>query len=277
MNCRLDGLLGILPVWIRQVLQEGDMNAVQEVRLRVGQPLRICTGFHTNNLGVRKVQKEDLDHCINMASRYSPWSVQSLSQGYLTAVGGHRIGICGQIQTEHGLPKGYAEVSSLCIRIARDIPEAARHLGGKRGSILLIGPPGSGKTTLLRDLIRQKANRGANVCVLDQRGELFPQGEFLENASVDVLWNCPKAQAIEIGLRVMRPDYIALDEITGVDDCKALMEAGGCGVELLATAHARSLEDLYHRPIYKALVERKLFHWVVILQPDKSFRAERML
>ena len=276
MNHDLDGLLGILPTWIRQILQQMDIGSMQELRLRKGQPPWTCNGNYHMSHGTRRVQREDLDHCINMASRYSPWSVHSLSQGYLTAPGGHRIGVCGQVLTEHGKPSGYSDVYSLCIRIARDVSGIAAELASKRGSMLLIGPPGSGKTTLLRDLIRQKAKRGCNISVLDQRCELFPQGEFLADASVDVLWNCPKADAMEIALRVMRPDYIALDEITGIQDCRAFMRAVGCGVHLFATAHARGVGDLQKRPVYRSLIENRIFDWIVILQPDKSFRTERI-
>lgn len=275
MNHCLDGLQGILPGWIKEIIKK-ESSGIQELRLRKGQPPWVCNGGRCFRLGDRVVQRADLDHCINMVSRYSPWTAQSLSQGYLTAPGGHRIGICGQVLLENGMPTGFTELHSLCIRIARDIQNIANDLVKKGGSLLLIGPPGSGKTTLLRDLIRQKAMRGANVSVLDQRCELFPQGNFIGETSVDVFWNCPKTQAFEIALRVMRPDYIAVDEITGIYDAQTLLEAGGCGVELLATAHASCLEDLHRRPIYRSLLDRKLFHWIVILQQDKSFRTERV-
>lgn len=276
MSCDLDGLLGILPAWIRQILQQGNFESIQELRLRKGQPPWICCGSVGIQHGARRVQGEDLDYCINMASRYSPWSVQSLTQGYLTAPGGHRIGVCGEVLTEGGKPSGYSRVHSLCIRIARDVPDLASALAAKRGSFLLIGPPGAGKTTLLRDLIRQKAGKGYNISVLDQRGELFPQGRFLHGAAVDVLWNCPKAEALELTLRVMRPDYIAVDEITGIQDCRAILQAVGCGVQLLATAHARSTDDLHKRPVYRSMLEHKVFDWVVMIQPDRSFRTERV-
>lgn len=77
-------------------------------------------------------------------------------------------------------------------------------------------------------------------------------------------------------LRTMCPQTIAVDEITAAEDCEALLNAGWCGVELLATAHAADRDDLFHRPVYRSIIENRLFDTLVIMQPDKSWRAERM-
>ena len=79
-----------------------------------------------------------------------------------------------------------------------------------------------------------------------------------------------------MALKTMGPTTIAVDEITAKADCDALTEAGWCGVNLLATAHARNLEDLKTRPVYRPLWDSNLFETVIILQQDKSFKAERL-
>ena len=68
----------------------------------------------------------------------------------------------------------------------------------------------------------------------------------------------------------------SVDEITEEEDCDALLNAGWCGVDLLATAHAADREDLFHRPVYRPIIDSHLFDTLVIMQPDKSWRAERM-
>jgi len=219
---------------------------------------------------------DDLNFCINTASRYSPWAAQSVAQGYITAPGGHRIGLCGSVISQVGTVTGIRTVRSICIRIARDFPGIARKYAGYNGSILIIGPPGSGKTTLLRDLIRQLSLR-ETVAVVDERCELFPDGCFTQGKSLDVLSGCPKSAGITMLLRAMGPETIAVDEITAAEDCNALMQAGWCGVRLIATAHASNISDLRSRPLYKALVNVNLFEHVLVMHRDKTLHEERMI
>ena len=171
---------------------------------------------------------------------------------------------------------GLRQISSLCIRVARDFPGISQSLAYLSGSILILGRPGTGKTTLLRDLIRLRSDVGkGSIAVIDERGELFPAG-VKTGFRTDVLTGCSKEQGIEMVIRTMGPSAIAVDEITSEQDCQALLKAGWCGVDLLATAHAAGREDLYARPVYRPLVNSRLFDTLVILQPDKSFKAERM-
>ena len=170
---------------------------------------------------------------------------------------------------------GIRTVRSLCIRIARDFPGIARKYGAYTGSILIIGPPGSGKTTLLRDLVRQFSLR-ETVAVVDERRELFPDGCFDRGKALDVLSGCPKVSGLDMLLRTMGPETIALDEITAEEDCDALHHAGWCGVRLVATAHASSVADLRSRALYKPLLKEKLFNHVLILKRDKTLHEERM-
>jgi stage III sporulation protein AA len=226
------------------------------------------------------VSREDINFVINTASRYSPWAAASIAKGYLTAPGGHRIGICGQAVIKNGEMSTVREISSLCIRVARDFPGIAGD-APKTGSILIIGKPGSGKTTLLRDLIRMRSDSGkGSVAVVDERGELFPsyQGNacFLPGQRTDILSGCPKRQGIELLLRSMGPATIAVDEITAEEDCRGLLHALWCGVDLLATAHAGTISEFMKRPVYKPIIESRVFSTVLVMQPDKRWREEKL-
>lgn len=274
MICAWKELLSILPSWLSQELDKCSHETLQELRLRLGMPPQLIHK-NTSQWLKRPVSSSDLNFCINTASRYSPWAVQSVAQGYLTAPGGHRIGLCGDAVIHNGHISGIHNPRSLCIRIARDFRGIAHPYRGYKGSILIIGPPGSGKTTFLRDLIRQ-ISAFETVAVVDERCELFPDQFRTESKSLDILSSCPKTEGIDILIRTMGPETIAVDEITSQEDCAALLRAGWCGVRLLATAHAANSSDLHNRSIYKPLVNTHLFDHILILSRDKTVHEERI-
>ena len=274
MKCAWDGLLAILPEWLRPEVDRLGREELQELRLRLNRTPELVLAGKSQWL-TRNVKQDDLNFCINTASRYSPWAAQSIRHGYLTASGGHRIGICGEAVVQNGILQGIRNVESLCIRVARDFPGIGTLPAQFRGNILLIGPPGSGKTTLLRDMARQ-ISKNEPVTVVDERGELFPAGIFDGGQRLDILRGCPKGEGIMLALRTMGPATIVVDEITVREDCEALVQAGWCGVRLLATVHAGSISDLQSRSLYRPLWESKLFQHFLVLDRHKNWHEERM-
>lgn len=279
MRCAWQAFLNLIPPWMRQEVDKQGRDALQELRLRLSAPPELVTAGGTVLLH-RNVTSDDLQYCVNIASSYSPWSAATSANGYITAQGGHRLGLCGEAIISSGVMKGIRRLTSVCIRVARDFPLIAQKAADLHGSILIIGSPGSGKTTLLRDLIRQKSDAGKVVGVIDQRQEIFPCTPtgfcFPVGSRTDVLSGATKTEGIETVLRCMSPDILAVDEITSREDCQALLHAGWCGIHLLATAHAGSKEDLYTRPVYKPVTESALFDTLIVLRKDKSWSAERM-
>lgn len=280
MRCAWQEYLKLLPVWLRIEVDDRCKDNLQELRLRTGQPPVLIMSNGSVVLG-RTAVGEDLSYVINAASQYSPWAASTIGKGYITATGGHRIGICGDAVVQRGVVTGIRAPTSLCIRVARDFPGIAHDTNKFCGSILIVGPPCSGKTTLLRDLIRLRSNNSiGSIAVMDERGEIFPiingTSCYATGQNTDILTGCSKQQGIDMLLRTMGPRCIAVDEITEEGDCQALLNAGWSGVTLLATAHASSKSDLYTRPIYKPLVANRLFDTLLVLQPDKSWKAERL-
>ena len=273
MMCAWKSLLSILPPNMRTEVDRLGKDSLQELRLRLGIPAELVLGGESRWL-TREVSRDDLNYCVNAATRYSPWAAATAAQGYITAPGGHRIGLCGEAVCQNGTVTGIRELSSLCIRVARDFPGIGKRAAQYQGSILILGAPGWGKTTLLRDLIRQLGQREP-VSVVDERGELFPQG-LERGRCVDVLTGCPKPAGIGMLLRAMGPKCIAVDEITAEPDAKALLDAANCGVRLLATAHGTSAAGFRCRSVYRPLYERGVFQTLLVLRPDKSYQAERV-
>lgn len=280
MRCAWDAFTGILPQWMRYEVDKLSSSSLQELRLRLHKPPELITVNNRYYLS-RSVTEEDLQFCINTASRYSPWAAQTVKQGYITAPGGHRIGLCGQASVSQGRMVGIRVPNSLCLRVARDFPGIAGAAKTLKGSVLIVGRPGSGKTTLLRDLIRLRSEFGqGSVGVVDEKGEIFPVSNhmlcFETGKHTDVISGCTKSQGMDMILRNMGPTTIAVDEITAEEDSQALANAAWCGVDLLATAHARDKKELYSRQVYKPIIENKIFSHLLVLRQDKSWYTERL-
>ncbi|MBE6943560.1 MAG: stage III sporulation protein AB [Ruminococcaceae bacterium] len=279
MTCAWQPLLNIMPPLLRADVDRFGRDELLELRLRIGmQPEMVMQDGSKYLSGL--VTQDVLQFVINAACRYSPWTATTSADGYITTRGGHRIGLCGEVTLRNGTMADVKRITSLCIRVARDFPGIGKR-AAMTGSLLILGRPSSGKTTLLRDLIRIRSDGGeGSVAVVDERGELFPsyQGAacFPPGRRTDILSGCPKREGISLLLRTMGPATIAVDEITAQEDCAAVLQALWCGVDLLATAHAGSVADFMLRPVYKPLIESKVFTTALVMQPDKNWREEQL-
>lgn len=278
MRCQWQELLNLLPIWLRDPVDRQGREDMEELRLRLNLPPQIIarSGISTIN---RAVTADDLHFCLNSATKYSPWTSASITQGFVTSVGGHRMGICGECVYDGNVLRNISPISSICIRVARDFKGISADSHQISGSILIIGKPGSGKTTFLRDLIRQISdNSPQSIALIDQRRELFPcsRGEFTfeRGKNTDILSGCDKKQGIEMAIRTLNPASVAVDEITSDSDCAALIGGAWCGVRLIATAHAENQQELMARSVYRSLLEHQIFEYLIVLHRDKTWHRE---
>ena len=280
MICAWNGLYDLLPAELRQKVQKGGGETIQELRLRMGRPVELIR-YNDSVFLNRITSKQDLSYVLNAASRYSPWSADTVKDGYITAPGGHRIGLCGEAVIKNGTMEGIRIPSSICIRVAKDYPGIGEDVRFLRGSVLVIGSPGSGKTTLLRDIIRYRSRINLqSICVVDERGELFPMlnGEsiFPPGPRTDVMSMCAKPHGVLTVLKTMGPGCIAVDEITSPEDIHAVTQAAWCGVDVLATLHAANIRDMERKELYRSVLDSHVFSKILVMNPDKSWTMERM-
>lgn len=267
---------------------------LEELRLREARPLHlVLSGAETfltsdGTLTPDPAQAEhathdDLLRTFQLLAQGSVYAWEDeVRNGFLTIRGGHRVGLAGRAVTEQNQIRTLKHVSSLNIRIAREVPGAASALlprlvqRGRLLSTLLISPPQAGKTTLLRDLVRQVSTgvpainlRGCKVGLVDERSEVagcyagVPQRDV--GPRTDVLDACPKAEGMMLLIRAMSPAVVAVDEIGRPADAAAVMEALHAGVAVLATAHGDSLEEICRRPALAELLAAGAFQRVAVI------------
>lgn len=182
----------------------------------------------------------------------------SLANGYLTIAGGIRVGVCGYARYEGGALVGVSDMRSLVFRLPAErcevedeIYEAFRR---SRRGMLIYSPPGIGKTTALRSLAASvgSGHCARRVCVIDERCE-FRDGDYV-SCEVDILKGYKRRAGIEIATRTMSPEVIMIDEIGG-DDAESIRGVLNCGIPIVATAHASSLNEIKAKPSLASLLD----------------------
>lgn len=74
-------------------------------------------------------------------------------------------------------------------------------------------------------------------------------------------------------IRSMAPAVVAVDEIGGKEDIRAVEYVQNCGCVLAATAHGASLEEVRERPGFRELLEEKTFKRLVFLSSRREQRG----
>ena len=122
----------------------------------------------------------------------------------------------------------------------------------------------------------QDGRKPLRVALADERGEIAAMHQGLPQLDVgahtDVLDGCPKATAIPMLLRSMNPQALAVDEITETEDIRAIVSAANCGVTMLATIHAADVAELQRKPLFRRLLQAKVFAKAVIIQRQDGHR-----
>lgn len=295
-QARFDEATGFVSLQLRQPLQalpEHWKRQIHEIRLRSDQPVVLITAEHSLFLDqqgnvLEKKNKQELicsHECLEQTFRavcgYSVHTHQrEMIHGYIPLRGGHRAGLGATAVEREGTVTSVKEISSLNIRIARQVFGAADPLvpTAQQGGLLLAGGPGSGKTTLLRDLARQLAGGedrpGKKVVLLDERGELaamwdgIPQNDV--GINTDVLNGFPKAIGMEMAVRSLSPDIILCDEIGSRREAEGIVGCMNAGVQMIASVHAGSMNELARKPWVMELLKLGAFPTVVLLNNRKG-------
>lgn len=264
-------------------------NELEEIRIRVNKPI-ILKISSSDIILEYIVNSNDMIEILQRICENSIYSYQNqICNGYITILGGHRVGITGNVIMDNGKIVNMNNISSLNFRISRQILNCSNFIikeiiNNDENSIyntLIVSPPGAGKTTVLRDSIRQLSNgigtlNGYTIGVVDERGEIaamykgVPQNDI--GIRTDVIENVPKALGLKMLIRSMGPQIVCADEIGGQEDLEVINYAVCSGVKGIFTAHGASYEEIKINPYINKMLDLHIFKRIIFL--DKAEKGK---
>lgn len=266
----------IIDVYIKE-------KKIEEIRVGIKKPLILMLN-NKEILTSYIIDEEDFKYIIQRISNFSLYAYEEeIREGFITIKGGHRVGLAGECVMENNKIKTIRNISSLNIRISKEIIGASKNImkfilkDNKVNNTLIISPPRCGKTTLLRDISRNISNMGKRVAIIDERSEIAGCYKGIPQMDVgirsDVLDNCLKSRGIIMAIRSLAPEVIICDEIGSKEDINSLVMAFNSGVSVISTLHGFDIWDLFYRKVFKDILDNKILDLVIVLS-NKNKQGE---
>ena len=279
----LRAVLDVLPAAVREELlrlcaARADIaRGFGELRLRAGgRAVAVLSGRNVALSAAstrQEVRQTLLRVCHGAIYAYR----DTLAAGYLPMPFGIRVGVCGQARYDGGRIVGVDNACALVFRFPSGRSDLSDLLydeyrrGIGRG-MLIYAPPGVGKTTALRSLALRIGAEAPPVraVLIDERGEF--SAEDFSDSSVDILRGFSKAEGLALAVRTLSPELLLADEIGTAEEADALLRALFVGVPLIATAHARDLDELSCAEAIRPLLSAGAFDVLIGLSEQEGRR-----
>ncbi len=245
----LEALLAVLPPRIRAPLHDDPRLAdLLEVVMDLGREPEARYPGREVILSSEPVTRDDLDYVIERIGAFGEDNRAGIERTL------HRISaIRNRAGRVIGLTARVGRAVFGTIDIIRDIVETGH-------SILLLGRPGVGKTTMLRETARVLADQlGKRVIIVDTSNEIAGDGDIPHPAigrarrmqvPTPTMQHAVMIEAVENHM----PEVIVIDEIGTELEAAAARTIAERGVQLVATAHGNTLENLMLNPTLSDLV-----------------------
>jgi stage III sporulation protein SpoIIIAA len=249
MTDDLELLLAVMPPAVRQALAKrtGDEPLI-EVVLDLGRLPEARFPDRGEDLTPEPVTREDLAYVVDRVGRFGKDNRAGIERTL------HRISAMrNRVGDAVGLTCRVGRAVFGTVDILRDVIERGR-------SILLLGRPGVGKTTLLREAARVLAGElGKRVIVVDTSNEIAGDGDIphpgIGRARRMQVPSPDHQHAVMIeAVENHMPQVIVIDEIGTSAEALAARTIAERGVQLIATAHGNTLENLLQNPTLADLI-----------------------
>ncbi len=245
----LDLLLDVLPPHLRESIEEQNhQDALLEVVIDLGRKPEARYPGRVISLNEGYVSHEDIGFVSSHVGAFGKDNRAGIERTL------HRISAIRNRQGEIiGLTCRVGRAVVGTVDIVRDVIESGK-------SILLVGRPGVGKTTLLREAARVLADEfGKRVVVVDTSNEIAGDGDIPHpgiGAARRMQVPHPELQhAVMIeAVENHMPEVIVIDEIGTEAEALAARTIAERGVQLIATAHGNTLDNLLQNPTLSDLL-----------------------
>src|SRR6266705_2904737 len=245
----LDLMLAVLPEPIREALaRAGNMESLIEVVLDLGRQPEARYTAKSLYLVDSLVTPEDIQYVESRVGQFTR---------------DNRAGIERTLHRISAMRNRLGEIVGLTCRVGRAIygtVDIIRDIVESGKSILLMGKPGVGKTTLLREAARVLADDlEKRVIVVDTSNEIAGDGDVphpgIGRARRMQVPEPEHQHGVMIeAVENHMPEVIVIDEIGTSQEALAARTIAERGVQLIATVHENTLENLMINPKLSDLV-----------------------
>jgi len=243
----LDAIMTVLPEDIRAALQRiGRRDELLEVILDLG---RVPTARYTDGevvLRETEVAREEIKHVVDRVGEFDA---------------DNRAGIARTLHRISAIRNRKGDIVGLTCRVGRAVYGTTTIIqdiieSGK--SALLLGRPGVGKTTMLREAARVLAEKKRAI-VVDTSNEIGGDGDIPHPAvgrarRMQVEMPSLQHEVMIEAVENHNPEVIIIDEIGRELEAEAARTIAERGVQLIATAHGNTLDNLLLNPTLSDLL-----------------------
>jgi len=243
----LQDLLAVLPPAISAAVRAANhSDQLLEIVIDLGRKPMARSVKGDVELLSNEITREELDHIVKRIGTFD---------------GDNRAGLERTLHRISAIRNRRGAVVGLTLRVGRAVYgtiDIIQDLVESGKNILMLGRPGIGKTTMLREAARILAD-SKRVVIVDTSNEIGGDGDVPHPAvgrsrRMQVPQPSLQHEVMIEAVENHNPEVIVIDEIGREQEAAAARTIAERGVQLIGTAHGRTLENLLLNPTLSDLV-----------------------